>query len=160
MSKKKRKPRRRATVAGVPLTATPSSRPKSRRGRQRAARRVGDGATRPGHGGGGGGAGGVRPSLAVAAAANTDGARRRQAESIHPTANYRIFSLYRKDSDAPPPAEGTRCLATTFCMAPEDILIRNSFHMLSETEKVRRRNSAQFSAISDFGALGALREIL
>mmetsp|Transcript_22707 Transcript_22707/g.74127 ORF Transcript_22707/g.74127 Transcript_22707/m.74127 type:complete len:212 (+) Transcript_22707:694-1329(+) len=33
----------------------------------------------------------------------------------------------------------------TFCMAPEDILIRNSFHMLSETEKNARREEYKAS---------------
>ena len=59
------------------------------------------------------------------------------------TPHYRMmFSLYRRDppplvpiavapgEEAPP--EGKHL---TFCMAPEDILIRNSFHMLSENEK-------------------------
>ena len=35
----------------------------------------------------------------------------------------------------------------TFCMAPDDILIRNSFHMLTEAEKDARR--AEYKALSD-----------
>lgn len=67
------------------------------------------------------------------------------------TPHYRMmFSLYRRDSNAPPPPpvpnpDGTMSEPQpdgkhlTFCMAPEDILIRNSFHMLTEGEKDARR---------------------
>ena len=57
-----------------------------------------------------------------------------------PTANYRMmFSLFRREAE--PPGDGSTPVGKhlTFCMAPEDILIRNSFHMLSETEKEARR---------------------
>ncbi len=68
----------------------------------------------------------------------------------HATPHYRMmFSLYRRDVAAAPinpnPAPGEEAPAMpegkhlTFCMAPEDILIRNSFHMLSEGEKETRR---------------------
>ena len=163
MSKKKRKPKgAEPTVAGVPLTATPvleaqesSEAVNAQLAASAMEQRAQDTAV----------AAAARaasdPSLAVAAAANTETALAVvKPESIHPTANYRMmFSLYRKDSDAPPPAEGTQCSGRhlTFCMAPEDILIRNSFHMLSETEKARRRNSAQFCATrrnsAHFGAI-------
>lgn len=66
-----------------------------------------------------------------AASAPTDGG---------PTANYRMmFSLYRREGE--PSADGSAPVGKhlTFCMAPEDILIRNSFHMLSEVEKEARR---------------------
>jgi hypothetical protein len=65
--------------------------------------------------------------------------------------HYRMmFSLYRRDSTGPPPAPVQNADGTfsepapdgkhlTFCMAPEDILIRNSFHMLTESEKEARR---------------------
>ena len=68
------------------------------------------------------------------------------------TPHYRMmFSLYRRDANPqppqPPPADGEPApdpqpdgKHLTFCMAPEDILIRNSFHMLSENEKEARRN--------------------
>ena len=144
MSKKKRKPKgAEPTVAGVPLTATPvleaqesSEAVNAQLAASAMEQRAQDTAV----------AAAARaasdPSLAVAAAANTETALAVvKPESIHPTANYRMmFSLYRKDSDAPPPAEGTQCSGRhlTFCMAPEDILIRNSPHMLSETEKARR----------------------
>jgi len=75
------------------------------------------------------------------------------------TSNYRMmFSLHRRA-----PEEATAAAAVTvvgqppqgppagkhlsFCMAPEDILIRNSFHMLSEPEKDARR--AEYKALSD-----------
>ena len=70
------------------------------------------------------------PSLAVAAAATRDGARRRQARARSTrAANYRMmFSLYRKDSDAPPCAERrTRCsraATSRSAWRPTDILIR------------------------------------
>ena len=62
------------------------------------------------------------------------------------TPHYRLmFSLYRRDLNSPPPpVAGEEATADgkhlTFCMAPEDILIRNSFHMLSEPEKQARRD--------------------
>jgi len=66
------------------------------------------------------------------------------------TPRYRMmFSLYRREvmvtpinpnpvpgDEAPAMPEGKHL---TFCMAPEDILIRNSFHMLTEAEKETRR---------------------
>eukprot|EP00962_Isochrysis_galbana_P029626 scaffold9492_cov108-Isochrysis_galbana.AAC.8 len=85
------------------------------------------------------------------------------------SSNYRImFSLYRRftpgdgtigsstavaaavpdpnaPAGAPPVSPPGKHL--TFCMAPEDILIRNSFHMLSEIEKNARR--AEYKAASD-----------
>ena len=62
------------------------------------------------------------------------------------TPHYRMmFSLYRRDAAPLPPQPGEEVAPPdgkhlTFCMAPEDILIRNSFHMLSESEKEARRN--------------------
>merc|ERR1719263_1166147 len=60
-----------------------------------------------------------------------------------------MFSLYRRD---PSPPHGSTVEEgmpdgkhLTFCMAPEDILIRNSFHMLSETEKNARREEYKAS---------------
>ena len=57
-----------------------------------------------------------------------------------PSANYRVmFSLYRKDQGTHGKAGEERGKHLTFVMAPEDVLIRNSFHMLSEEEKHARR---------------------
>jgi hypothetical protein len=102
------------------------------------------------------------PAGAPAVADNSDGQQ---------SSNYRImFSLYRRftPADGTPAAASTALTAApdstavavagapvvsppgkhlTFCMAPEDILIRNSFHMLSETEKNARR--AEYKASSD-----------
>ena len=63
------------------------------------------------------------------------------ASEAGPTANYRVmFSLYRKDHASSHGKVGEeRGKHLTFVMAPEDILIRNSFHMLSEEEKQARR---------------------
>ena len=67
-------------------------------------------------------------------------------DSGNPTPHYRMmFSLYRRDATPPVPAAPGEEAAPdgkhlTFCMAPEDILIRNSFHMLSESEKESRRS--------------------
>ena len=63
------------------------------------------------------------------------------ATEAGPTANYRVmFSLYRKDHATSHGKVGEeRGKHLTFVMAPEDILIRNSFHMLSEEEKQARR---------------------
>ena len=62
-----------------------------------------------------------------------------------PTANYRVmFSLYRKDHASALGKVGEeRCKHLSFVMAPEDILIRNSFHMLSEEEKQARRTAGK-----------------
>ena len=62
-------------------------------------------------------------------------------EANTPTANYRVmFSLYRKDVAGGHGKVGEeRGKHLTFVMAPEDILIRNSFHMLSEEAKQARR---------------------
>ncbi len=68
-----------------------------------------------------------------------------------PSANYRMmFSLFRREHNGG--LGGVRDGASegrhlTFTMAPGDILIRNSFHMLSEAEKEARR--AEYRAISD-----------
>ena len=70
------------------------------------------------------------------------------ATEAGPTANYRVmFSLYRRDHASSHGKVGEergkvgeeRGKHLTFVMAPEDILIRNSFHMLSEEEKQARR---------------------
>lgn len=73
--------------------------------------------------------------------------RKKDGEDDKPdaTPHYRLmFSLYRRDAlpafavGADEPTTDGKHL--TFCMAPADILIRNSFHMLSEAEKESRRN--------------------
>ena len=62
-----------------------------------------------------------------------------------PTANYRVmFSLFRKDHASAHGKVGEeRGKHLSFVMAPEDILIRNSFHMLSEDEKQARRTECK-----------------
>ena len=92
------------------------------------------------------------PSLAVAAAANTETALAVvKPESIHPTANYRMmFSLYRKDSDAPPPAEGTQCSSATlsFAWRPRTSSSATRSHSCRRPLTASASNSAQFCARS------------